>query len=199
MAKAAASLAEASSHNVPPEVFLKHYREIKQAKDDHADTGMAVARAKKAAKNDGIDLDAFKWLEKLAKLDTEDAEMQIRHLQTYAGWIKLPIGTQLAMFGQPEPATVDAKAAAEHAEWEARDLGSAEGKAGHERGDNPNLLGSPEYAAYDRGWLEGNEIWLKGQKKIASEMGPKGTKANGNGAALRKRGRPRSEAPEAML
>ena len=30
MAKAA-SLAEASSHNVPPEVFLKHYREIKAA------------------------------------------------------------------------------------------------------------------------------------------------------------------------
>ena len=196
MAKAA-SLAEASSHNVPPEVFLKHYREIKQAKDDHADTGMAVASAKKSAKNDGIDLDAFKWLEKLAKLDPDEAEMQIKHLQTYAGWLKLPIGTQLAMFAQPEPATVDAKAAAEHAEWEARDQGSAEGKAGHERGDNPNLLGSPEYAAYDRGWLEGNKLWLKGQKQIASEMAPK---ANGNGAtAPRKRGRPRSEAPEAML
>jgi hypothetical protein len=195
MAKAA-SLADASSHNVPPEVFLKHYREIKQAKEDHADTGMAVARAKKSAKNAGIDLDAFKWLETLAKLDTDEAEMQIKHLQTYAGWLKLPIGTQLAMFGQPEPEPVDAKAAAEHSEWEARDQGSAEGKAGHERGDNPNLLGSPEYAAYDRGWLEGNEIWMRGQKKIASEMGPK---ANGNGAAPRKRGRPRSEAPEAML
>ena len=198
MAKAA-SLAEASSHNVPPEVFLRHYRTIRDLKSEHSETGMAIARAKKAAKNDGIDLDALRWLEKLADLDTDEAELQIKHLQTYAGWLKLPIGTQLAMFAQPEATPVDPQAAAEHAEWEARDQGSAEGKAGHERGDNPNLLGSPEYAAYDRGWVEGNKLWLKGQKQIASEMHPKGTKANGNGAAPRKRGRPRSEGQEAIL
>lgn len=198
MAKAA-SLAEASSHNVPPEVFLKHYREIKALKDDQAEAAAAVARAKKAAKNVGIDLDALKIMEKWHDLDADEAELQLKHLRIYAGWLKSPLVTQLVMFASPEAPPVDDKTAAEHAEWEARDQGSAEGKAGHERGDNPNLLGSPEYAAYDRGWLEGNEIWLKGQKKIASEMGPKGTKANGNGAAPRKRGRPRSEAPEAML
>ena len=124
--------------------------------------------------------------------------MQIKHLQIYAGWLKLPIGTQLAMFGQPEPATVDAKAAAEHAEWEARDQGSAEGKAGHERGDNPNLLGSPEYAAYDRGWLEGNKIWLKGQKADRQRDGTEGQRQRRH-STTQARPATESEAPEAML
>jgi hypothetical protein len=189
------SLAEARSHNVPPDVFLKHYRTIRDCKKAHADTGTAVARAKKSAKGDGIDLDALKTLEKLADLGTDEAEMQIRHLQIYAGWLKLPIGMQLAMFGEPEAATVDAKTAAEQREWEARDMGSSFGRAGHERGTNPNLVGSAEHAAYDRGWLEGHKIWLKGQKKIANEMAPKkaanGARTNGRTApAARKRGRP---------
>jgi hypothetical protein len=57
MAKATATLTEASSHNVPPDVFLKHYREIRDLKNVHSEAGMAVARAKKAAKDVSIDLD----------------------------------------------------------------------------------------------------------------------------------------------
>jgi hypothetical protein len=175
-----ASLAEASSHNVPPETFLHHYREIRDCKRAHADTGMAVARAKKSAKGAGIDLDALKMLEKLADLDTDEAELQLRNLRIYARWIELPIGMQTNFFGEPEPATVSAKAAAEQREWDARDKGAADGRAGHERDNNPHLVGSPERAAYDRGWIDGNKIWLKGQAKIAAEMGP-ATTTNGSG------------------
>jgi hypothetical protein len=184
MATRATSLAEARSHNVPPETFLRHYHEIRELKDAQAEAATAVARAKKAAKAVGIDLDALKMLEKLAGLDTDEAEMQLKHLQIYAKWIKLPIGMQGDFFGQPEPATVDAKAAAEHSEWAAGDEGLQAGKAGHERDGNPHSAGSAEYVAWDKAWMKGNKTWMAGQKKIAGEMAP-----NGNGAAApRKRG-----------
>lgn len=201
MAKAAASLAEASSHNVPPAVFLKHYREIRDLKQAHAETGTAIARAKKAAKNDGVDLDALKILEKLADLDTDEAEMQIKHLQIYAKWLELPIGMQLNMFGQPEPATVDAKDAEEQREWVAGSRGYEAGEAGHERTINPFEAGSAEHVAWDKSWTRGNKVWLSSQKKIAKEMAPKGAKANGtNGATTpRKRGRPKSSEAEATI
>lgn len=190
------TLAEARAHNVPPEVFLRHYREIRDLKDAHAETGTAVARAKKAAKAAGIDLDALKMLEKLADLDTDEAEMQLSHLQIYAKWIELPVGMQGNFFGQPEAAAVPPEAAAEQAEWDASDGGKQAGAAGHARDTNPYPPGSGMYVAWDKSWSAANKAWLKGQKKIAGEMGPKA----GNGAAAsRKRGRPRNGAAEAML
>ena len=200
MAKAAAAtLAEASSHNVPPAVFLKHYREIRDLKQAHAETGTAIARAKKAAKNDGVDLDALKILEKLADLDTDEAELQIKHLQIYAGWLELPIGTQLNIWGKPEAATVDAKAAEEQREWAAGGKGYEAGEAGHERETNPHEPGSAEYAAWDKSWARGHKVFLNDQKKIAGEMGKAANGANGtNGhTAPRKRGRPKSSEAQA--
>src|SRR5262249_14098472 len=144
------SLAEASSHNVPPETFLKHYRAIRDLKAAHADAAMAVARAKKAAKNEGIDLDALKMLEKLAALDDDEAELRLRHLSGYSKWLNLPIGMQADLFGSPEAATVSAQAAAEQAEWQAGDEGRDAGRAGRERDENPYEAGSAEYVAWDR-------------------------------------------------
>jgi hypothetical protein len=202
---AVASLAEARSHNVPPEVFLRHYREIRDCKSAHADTGMAVARAKKAAKGAGIDLDALKLLERLADLDTDEAEMQLRHLRTYAVWINLPIGSQLALFGgQAAPVAADAKAAAEHQEWAAGDAGAAAGRKGDERDTNPHDAGSAERAAWSRAWAGGHKTWLAGQTKLAGEMG----RDADNGAEApprRPRGRPKKtaalahEAPAELL
>lgn len=192
----AASLAEARSHNVPPEVFLRHYREIRDLKNAHAETGMAVARAKKSAKGAGIDLDAMKMLEKLADLDDDEAEMQIRHLQTYATWLKLPIGTQLGMFGQPETPAVKPEDAAEHQEWEAGEGGKEAGNAGHARDTNPYPAGSAVHVAWDKSWQSAHKVWLAEQKKIAGEMKPKA----GNGAAPpRKRGRPKNGAEATIL
>jgi len=183
MARAAASLAEARSHNVPPDVFLKFYREIRGLKDEQAEAAAAVARAKKAAKAAGIDMDAFKWLEKLANLDDDEAEMQIKHLQTYAQWLKLPIGSQLDMFGKPEPEQVDAAAAAEQAEWEAGTAGHKAGAAGHQREDNPYDAGSVEFVAWDTAWMAGYAGWMKVQKSLAADLGA-------NAGQPRKRGRP---------
>jgi hypothetical protein len=192
------SLAEASTHNVPPAVFLKHYRTIRDLRQAHAETGTAIARAKKSAKNDGVDLDALKMLEKLADLDTDEAELQIKHLQIYAQWLELPIGMQLNMFGQPEPATVDAQAAAEQREWAAGGKGYEAGEAGHERETNPHEAGSAEFVAWDKSWTRGQKVWLSSQRKIAAEMGKKANGTNG-ATAPRKRGRPKSSEAEANI
>jgi hypothetical protein len=168
------SLAEARSHNVPPDVFIRHYKEIRETKHAHHDTGMAVARAKKAAKADGIDLDALKLLEKFADLDTDEAELQLQHLRQYAAWIELPIGSQLNFFADAKAPTANPQAE-EFREWSAGGVGFDAGKAGHTRDTNPHRAGSAEYVAWDKSWSNGNKAWLKGQKQIAGQM-----KANGN-------------------
>lgn len=181
------SLAEAASHNVPPEVFLRHYRDIRDCKQAHGETGTALARAKKAAKKDGIDLDALKMLEKLADLDTDEAALQLGHLKIYAGWLELPIGSQLDAFGAPAPLALDAKVQQEQREWVAGGQGFEAGKAGNERDLNPHQAGSSEYVAWDKSWANGNKLFMKGQKKLAGELG-----ARANGAkppAAAKRGR----------
>jgi hypothetical protein len=199
------SLAEASSHNVPPDVFLRHYRTIRDLKDAHSETGMAIARAKKAAKNDGIDLDAMKLLEKFATLDADEAELKMKHLVIYAKWANVAIGTQATMFEDDIP-EVDVNAASEQREWVAGGRGFDAGEAGHERGTNPFEAGSAEHVAWDKSWTRGNKVWLNAQKKIAGEMGPKKSgkakKANGHvEPAARKRGRPpkAAEAPQPLL
>lgn len=196
-----AGLAEATSHNVPPATFLQHWREIRTCKDAHADTGMALARAKKAAKSAGIDLDAFKLLEKFNDLDTDEAEMRLRHLRIYAKWIELPIGTQIRMFGEaddpiPEP---DATVIQNQRDFNAAEAGMGAGKSGELREANPHVPGSSEHVAWDTSWRKGNRIWLKGQQRIAAEMGPRGhgrreqsdqSVGTGNGAtSTAKRGR----------
>lgn len=181
------SLAEARSHNVPPDVFLRHYREIRDAKTAHADTGMALARAKKSAKGSGIDLDAFKLLEKFAELDTDEAELQLSHLRQYAAWIELPIGTQLDAFGAHSKPS-EAETAKQHAHT-ARQDGEAAGKAGHERQANRYGPGTAEHVAWDKGWLKGNKIWLIGQKSLAGDLA--------RNAGRRGPGRPRKNGADA--
>jgi hypothetical protein len=172
---------------------LRHYREIRDAKEAHADTGTALARAKKAAKGDGIDLDALKLLEKFADLDTDEAELQLRHVKQYAEWLKLPIGAQLDAFGPAAIPKVSPEEDQKQRDWTARQAGEAAGKAGNERQVNPNSPGTSEHVSWDKAWLKGNKVWLKGQEKIASEMAEPPEELPLNGAPVdRKRGRPRS-------
>jgi len=169
-----ASLAEAQSPNVAPETFLAHYRSIRDATRVKDDAGMALARTKKAAKSDGVDLDALKMLERLAKLDEDEAELQLKHVFEYASWAKLPIGTQLDAFGQHKIPAVKQKAANEHELWAAGDAGNKAGKKGEPRDNNPHEPGTELHVVWAKGWLDG-------QRVIADEMQPE--KANGaNGA-----------------
>jgi hypothetical protein len=141
----------------------------------HNETGMAVARAKKAAKGDGINLAALKVVENRAKLDSDERELIDRKVAEYALWLDQPIGSQTDMFGS---ATVSEEATAEQHEWTATGDGLEAGKAGKQRDDNPYPAGSAVHVAWDK-------AWLRGQKIIAKQMGPtkgrrgKGAAANG--------------------
>jgi hypothetical protein len=182
----ATSLAEARSHNTPPEVFLRHWREIRDCKQAHADTGMALARAKKSAKSAGIDMDAFKDVEKWSELDDDELRIRREKAFVYAGWLKLPIGTQAEFFGRglsvPQP---NDDAREEHTEWQAGDNGLKAGKAGTPRDQNPHQPGDKLFVAWDKAWSKGNKDFLKQQKQIASEMGENAENANGSGRRRR--------------
>src|SRR3954451_12085083 len=168
----AANLAEARSHNVQPAVFLDHYRLIRDAKDAHADTGMALVRAKKAAKAAGVDLDALKLLESLSKLDADEAAVQLRHVQRYARWAELPIGTQLNLLdGEETPEGPSQEDQQKQRDWAAGEAGLLAGKSGRIRLDNNHPAGSSEYVAWDKAWLRGNKIWTKTQGKLAEDLG----------------------------
>jgi hypothetical protein len=175
------TLAEARSHNVRPETLQKHYRTIRDAMSAHKDTGMAVARAKKSAKADGVDLDAFKLLQQLADLDTDEADMRLRNLVRYAKYIELPLGTQVDMFRDPATAAASDDAKAEQREWEAGDAGKKAGAAGHQREDNPHQAGSREHVAWDRSWSKAHKAWTAEQTKLAKDLGRNAGKANDEG------------------
>lgn len=151
------SLAEAQSPNLPPATFLSHFRAIRDLKRLHDEAGMALARAKKSAKADGVDLGALKIVEQMRKLDDDEAEIRIRHAFEYSGWLGKPLGTQSVLF--PEIAAApESKALADQQEWEAGDAGYLAGKGGKLRSDNPFPEGSPVYVRWDREFVRGLKI-----------------------------------------
>lgn len=151
------SLASAQSPNLPPATFLTHFRTIRDAKRVHDEAGMALARAKKAAKGDGVDLGALKIVEQMRKLDDDEAEIRIRHAFEYSLWLGSPLGTQSALFPEVS-ATVEDKAAADQKEWDAADVGYLAGKGGKLRGDNPYPEATPLFVAWDKAFLRGLKI-----------------------------------------
>lgn len=182
------SLAEARSHNVPAEVFLRHWREIRDAKKVKDEGGMGHTRAKKAAKNAGINLDALKLVEQFSELDTDEMELLLKDVIAYAKWLKLPVGTQMEMFAKPDVAMPSAEAQERHEEWEAGQDGLAAGGSGELRDANPHEPGSAKHASWDRQWAKGNKVWLREQNERADDLG--------ENAGVPRRGRRRSQAPE---
>jgi hypothetical protein len=165
------SLAEARSHNVPAEVFLRHWREIRDAKDVKNDSNMGHTRAKKAAKSAGINLDALKLVEQFAELELDEMEMLLKDVMAYCKWLKLPVGTQLEIFAAPAVTEPSEEAQQQHAEWEASQAGRAAGEGGSLREANTFEAGTAEHVAWDKAWAKGNKAWTRKQTEIAEEMG----------------------------
>jgi hypothetical protein len=150
-----ANLAEARSHNVEPEAFLKHHRDITVAKREHAEAGTAVARLKKAAKSGSVDLDAYQLLEKLRKREPDEQAIILRHVIQYATILEMPIGTQFSMMDAPKMPPVKPKARAEHELWKAGEAGLKAGRDGHALDANPYPAGSEHHVAFAKRYQEG--------------------------------------------
>jgi hypothetical protein len=161
------SLADAQSPNLTPSTFLSHFRNIRDLTRVSDEARMAVTRAKKAAKDDGVDGPSLKFLESLRKLDEDEAKIRVRHIFDYARYLNQPLGTQEDLF--PEiMAKVEDKAAADQREWEAGDTGYLAGTGGKLRGDNPFPNGSPLAARWDKQFLRGMKV-LADQMKAKSD------------------------------
>src|SRR6185437_1447392 len=107
-------------------------------------------------------------------------------LAEYAQWAKVPLGTQLDMFGV-SPMQPTEKSQHEHEVWEASDAGLVAGRDGQDREDNPHEPGSEEHVAWDKSWAKGNRTFLAKQQQIADDLGENA------GVPKRGRGRPRKD------
>ena len=154
--------------NLTRETFEEHWRKIRTLKRELDEANGRYRAAKKLAEGAGVDLKTLGLLEQLAKLDDGEADSRLNKLFRYAGWLDLPIGTQIDLF-QAEPRKE--KADAEHSEWAATEAGIESGKHGANRDDNPFVPGSPLHVKWDGGWLRGQEI-------IANGLAPKAKQAS---------------------
>lgn len=168
---------------VKPETFLGHWRDIRDSKNEAGDAATSVARAKKAAKRDGVDLDVVKVLEKLAQMEDDERAAFLTKLETYSKWISLPLGAFSAGITVQEPKNT---AMAEFHAWQAGQEGYSAGVGGHPRANNPYKQGSREFVAWDKRWKPGFDV---NQKKEAARMmkaargRPPADAATGNGAS----------------
>jgi uncharacterized protein (UPF0335 family) len=168
--------------NVKPETFMEHWRKIRELKDEQAELSAAIARAKKAAKGDGIDLEAVALLERLCKMDDDELQLRMRKLFVYSDWIKMPLAEYAEGITPPAPKQ---ETNAEFDLWQVQQNGLAAGKTGTRREDNPYDAGSEKHVAWDKAWGKGFRS-IQGQRarELAKNAAAKETrKSQANGHA----------------
>ena len=149
---------------IKPETFLNHWVDIRDAKSELDGTSTIVARAKKAAKRDGVDLDVLKIVEKLIKMEDDEQAVFINRLRMYSQWLKMPLGAYSMGMIVPEP---KAASQADFEKWQAGQDGTRAGETGGLRADNPHAPGTAKFVAWDKGWPQG---FKKHQRKLADKM-----------------------------
>jgi len=174
-------------HNgISPAMFLEFYGQIRKAKRKVDEVNAEYRNTRKRAETAGVNLKALALMEKLAKMEPEEAASELRTSMRYASWADLQVGQQPDLLAPADDQPVPQKAMDQHRESIAEDAGYAAGKQGSDRGENPYPAGSPFSAAWDRGWGDG-------QRVIAMEMGPDGSgpkKVRGARGAKAEKGRP---------
>jgi hypothetical protein len=157
-------------HNgISPAMFLEFYGQIRKEKRKVDEATAGYRNARKRAETAGVNLKALAFMEKLAKMDDDEAASHLRTSMRYASWADLKISQQPDLL-EPGDIAVPEKAMAEHRESIAEDAGYAAGRQGADRSENPYPPGSPFAAKWDQGWGDG-------QRVIAMEMGPDGSGA----------------------
>lgn len=148
-------LATAAGSNLTPNHFLELYRELKTAQRE-IDAGTGRKRAiLKRAKSGGVDLDALKLLENLAKLDPDKSEMRLRNVARYSEWVGRPVGFQPTLFSFVAESGPSESALGEHTEFLADDAGYAAGYRGDDIDTNPHKPGTPTFVRWRAGWHKG--------------------------------------------
>jgi uncharacterized protein (UPF0335 family) len=159
-----------------PEMVERILSKKSDLDDARADIGSLYARAEE----DGFNRRALKEAIRLKQMEADKRNDYLASLQAYCD--KLEVWTQGDLFGaEPEIPAAPAAAGDGGAEGDMMLRGVA--RQGREAGlkgaaieSNPYQLGTPAWAAWDQGWLDG-------QAELAANLG------NGH----KRRGRPRKE------
>lgn len=153
-----------------PETIASYYRKLQAAADDvetakgpyDEERGRYRALCK-AAKTDGVDIDAMLRVLKAAKQDPDKRRMDMENFVRIAKLMDVAIGTQFDLFGADVPAQV----ASDNAKHNATRAGQAAGKRGEHRVDsNPHDPASELYVCFDNGWM-------KAQSAMVMDLAPK--------------------------
>lgn len=118
-------------------------------------SGKAAANTAKAL---GVNLDAYKLVRKLAKMERPRAEALLRDTLLYAKWLDLGLGDQLDLFGKDDTALagLTAKVVTEHKGWEAERTGYEAGKSNDPSDNCPHLPGTEMHQRWMVGWHDGH-------------------------------------------
>lgn len=144
------------SGGLAPDTFLRLYRELRQARAP-METAIANYRvALKRMKDGGVDTFALSVLEKLTKVEEEQASLHIRNLFRYANWTGANVGLQQPdLFGGTDDQQPTQEAVALFTDQQAEENGYRTGRARESADNNPHEGGSSQHAAWARGWHRG--------------------------------------------
>ena len=142
--------------------ILAQEAEVEKAKGPYDTEKGRLRSLYKAAKADGINIDALNRVLKFKRMAPHEAQDQVAAEVRYAKYLSLPFGTQFGLFdGIDVPEHVQA----EQSRDAAHEKGFAAGRAGGGRAENPYDPGSEFYPLWDRAW----EL---GQRDIVAGMAP---------------------------
>lgn len=123
------------------------------------DSAVAKIRGiRKRMESAGCDMKALDLHLKLAKLDTEVAELYLRNAARYNQWAGLPIGAQGTLFASDDAGKPSEKAQDELREAAAYDAGYRAAQGGQKADDNPYEPGSAFHVSWTSGFTEGSRV-----------------------------------------
>lgn len=142
---------------VDPEFFLKRYRDIAEVKDLSEEAKAAWKAVMEQAKASGIDIDAYKLVNKFRKWDPRKQQSVFRHFVLYINWLGINFLEQEEMFSNGPPTTgMTQHIVATHARWEAGRAGYEAGKSGTPLDACPHPPDSEEHQAWCKEWRDGD-------------------------------------------
>ena len=164
MARTGTVLVDKSQSNCTDATIQKFAREILGLKERKDQAASEYQSAWKRAKAAGVKPDPLKAALKAKERDPDDVVADQRAYIRYCALLNIPL-TQADLFeGAPDAEEAPSQDEAdEHARFDANRDGVAAGRAGQSRDANPARPGELRFAAWDAGWLSG-------QQAIAEEM-----------------------------
>lgn len=156
---------ETPKNGPDPETIASYFRKLQNQADaiDAAKGPYDEERGRyrslcKAAKTDGVDVDALLRVLKVSKQDNDKRQADLANFMRYAQIMNVPVGTQFDLFGFEVPDQVRT----DNEKHAAKRAGALAGRRGENRNDsNPHEPASELFVAFDDGWMSSQTEMVK--------------------------------------